>query len=50
MELPGDTGYASFVLMPLLNLLTNRRMVFVGDSDVLALHRLAAHRPGSRVA
>lgn len=30
VELPGGTGYASFVLMPLLNLLTNRRLVFVG--------------------
>ena len=30
IQLPGSSGYASFVLMPLLNLLTNRRMVFVG--------------------
>jgi MoxR-like ATPase len=30
IQLPGSNGYASFVLMPLLNLLTNRRMVFVG--------------------
>ena len=30
IHLPGGTGYASFVLMPLLNLLTNRRLVFVG--------------------
>ncbi len=30
IQLPGTTGYASFVLMPLLNLLVNRRMVFVG--------------------
>jgi len=30
IHLPGSTGYASFVLMPILNLLTNRRLVFVG--------------------
>lgn len=30
IHLPGTTGYASFVLMPLLNLLVNRRVVFVG--------------------
>src|SRR5205823_6086055 len=30
VELPGSTGYASFVLLPLLNLLANRRLVFVG--------------------
>jgi MoxR-like ATPase len=30
IALPGTTGYASFVLIPLLNLLTNRRIVFVG--------------------
>lgn len=30
IQLPGSTGYASFVLLPLLNLVTNRRMVFVG--------------------
>jgi MoxR-like ATPase len=30
IQLPGATGYASFVLMPLLNLLVNRRLVFVG--------------------
>jgi len=30
VDLPGSAGYASFVLMPLLNLLTNRRLVFVG--------------------
>lgn len=30
VALPGSAGYASFVLLPLLNLLTNRRLVFVG--------------------
>ncbi len=30
VHLPGSTGYASFVLMPILNLLVNRRLVFVG--------------------
>lgn len=30
VDLPGSAGYASFVLMPLLNLATNRRLVFVG--------------------
>ncbi len=30
IDLPGSAGYASFVLMPLLNMLTNRRLVFVG--------------------
>jgi MoxR-like ATPase len=30
VQLPGTSGYASFVLMPLLNLLVNRRLVFVG--------------------
>jgi MoxR-like ATPase len=30
VSLPGGHGYASFVLMPLLNLLVNRRLVFVG--------------------
>jgi MoxR-like ATPase len=30
IHFPGSTGYASFVLMPLLNLLVNRRLVFVG--------------------
>jgi hypothetical protein len=30
VDLPGGTGYASFALLPLLNLVTNRRVVFVG--------------------
>jgi MoxR-like ATPase len=30
VSLPGTAGYASFVLLPLLNLLVNRRVVFVG--------------------
>jgi MoxR-like ATPase len=30
VELPGGPGYASFVLLPVLNLLTSRRLVFVG--------------------
>jgi MoxR-like ATPase len=30
VHLPGSAGYASFVLVPLLNLLVNRRLVFVG--------------------
>jgi hypothetical protein len=30
LELPRSPGYASFVLLPLLNLVTSRRLVFIG--------------------
>jgi MoxR-like ATPase len=30
VELPRSTGYASFILLPILTLITSRRMVFVG--------------------
>jgi MoxR-like ATPase len=30
LELPAEAGYASFVLLPLLNLITCRRLVFIG--------------------
>jgi MoxR-like ATPase len=30
LELPRSSGYASFVLLPLLNLITSRRLVFIG--------------------